>query len=109
MAIPIAKLGIKTSSFRALKPPAKRADSIYQSPEHKAWRKGVIDRAGARCEAIDGDKRCPKTAPEHRLFADHIIELKDGGRPFDLSNGQCLCGSHHTSKTAAARAARRYK
>lgn len=107
MALPIAKLGIKSAEFRTIKPLPKRADSIYQSPEHRAWRKGVIDRAGARCEAMDGGKRCRRAAPYHRMFADHIIEIKDGGPPFDLANGQCLCGKHHSAKTAAARAARR--
>jgi nitrite reductase/ring-hydroxylating ferredoxin subunit len=40
------------------------------------------------------------------MFADHIVEVKDGGAKFDLANGQCLCGSCHTRKTAAARAQR---
>jgi hypothetical protein len=42
------------------------------------------------------------------MFADHIVELNDGGAPFDVANGQCLCGAHHTAKTADARGARRY-
>jgi hypothetical protein len=41
------------------------------------------------------------------MFADHRIEIKDGGHPFDLNNGQCLCSTHHELKTMAARAARR--
>jgi hypothetical protein len=40
------------------------------------------------------------------MFADHIVELKDGGAAFDVANGQCLCGSHHTLKTNAERARR---
>jgi 5-methylcytosine-specific restriction protein A len=40
------------------------------------------------------------------MFADHIEELQDDGDPFDVANGQCLCGSHHTLKTAAVRARR---
>lgn len=40
------------------------------------------------------------------MFADHIRELKDDGAPLDVANGQCLCGSHHTTKTNQARAAR---
>ncbi|OYW50928.1 MAG: hypothetical protein B7Z34_03715 [Novosphingobium sp. 12-62-10] len=52
-------------------------------------------------------KRCRKAAPDHRMFADHKVEIKDGGAPFDLDNGQCLCGQHHSLKTAQARAARR--
>lgn len=44
-----------------------------------------------------------RCAPVERLFADHIVELKDGGAPFDVANGQALCGAHHTLKTAAER------
>jgi len=40
------------------------------------------------------------------MFADHIKELSDGGERFALSNGQCLCGSHHTLKTNRERARR---
>lgn len=31
---------------------------------------------------------------------DHIIPLRDGGAPFERSNLQGLCHSHHSSKTA---------
>jgi hypothetical protein len=40
------------------------------------------------------------------MFADHIVEIKDGGAQLDLANGQCLCFSHHEIKTAEARKAR---
>lgn len=81
----------------------KRADPELMTPEHKAWRKAVLERAGHRCQAIENGHRCTKAAPAHRMFADHIIERKDGGAALDVRNGQCLCGSHHTSKTLAAR------
>jgi hypothetical protein len=32
--------------------------------------------------------------------------LRDGGAPFDLNNGRCLCASHHELKTMAARTKR---
>lgn len=41
------------------------------------------------------------------MVADHIIELKDGGDPFDPANGQCHCIEHNTRKGIQARAARR--
>lgn len=34
---------------------------------------------------------------------DHIIEIKDGGEPFDLRNTQSLCHYHHNKKTAKER------
>jgi 5-methylcytosine-specific restriction protein A len=93
---------------RAVKPEAKRADPFYLTPEYRAWREVVIARAGRRCEAIDErtGRRCPKAEPRHRMFADHIKEVRDGGAPYDPTNGRCLCGSHHTRKTAQARADR---
>lgn len=93
---------------RAVKPPPKHADAAYRSAEHRRWRESVIARAGGRCEAVDPQtgRRCGKAAPAHRMFADHVVELRDGGAALDPANGRCLCGAHHTSKTAASRAAR---
>lgn len=85
---------------RSAKPPPKTVDPFYTSPEYRAWRAIVISRAGGRCEAPGCGRR------ERRMFADHIIERKDGGVPLDPANGQCICGSHHSLKTIAARADR---
>lgn len=85
---------------------AKKADPHYKTKAHIKWRAAVLEAATFQCEARNAQgKRCQKAAP-HRLFADHIVERSDGGAPFDPANGQCLCGSHHTRKTRAARAAR---
>lgn len=99
------KPSIRTIDTRTVKPPSKRADAELMTPGHRAWRHEVLRRAGYRCEAIDNGKRCTVAAPA-RLFADHIVERRDGGAPLDPNNGQCLCGSHHTAKTIATRAAR---
>ena len=80
--------------------PPKTADDWYQTPEHRAWSKAVVTRAGFRCQG----EGCGRSGV--RLFADHIIEVKDGGPRLDLSNGQALCGSCHSIKTAKARAER---
>lgn len=84
-----------------VKPAPKVADGIYHTPDYKAWRADVIKAANRRCQGPG----CNRIGC--RLFADHIVELKDGGAPFDRSNGMALCGSCHTTKTAQARAARR--
>jgi len=77
------------------------------SSDHIRWRDTVMQRAGWRCEGREpSGQRCDKRAPTHRLFADHIRELADGGAPLDPLNGQCLCGSHHTAKTMRERAKR---
>ena len=82
--------------------PDKVADPHYLTPEHRAWRTAVIARAGGRCQS----PTCQGHAPTARLFADHVRELRDGGAPLDLANGQALCGTCHARKTASARARR---
>ena len=107
MALPLVKSKIATFDTRRVMMPPKQAASIYHTPEFKQWREAVVARAGRRCEAVDGGKRCLKAEPRHRMFADHKRELRDGGAPFDVDNGTCLCGAHHGAKTARARATRR--
>ena len=97
---------IRTFDGRAVKPEKKVAASIYSSPEFRKWREIIIARANRRCEWIEQGQRCLKAEPRHRMFADHKIEIRDGGAPFDPANGQCLCGAHHTLKTAAERTKR---
>jgi hypothetical protein len=106
MKLKTLRPSIRAFDGRAVKPQPKRVDPIYASHIYEQWRGRVIAQAGGRCEAMENGQRCRKARPEHRLFADHIKELSDGGAPFDLANGQALCGSHHTSKTAATRAKR---
>lgn len=97
---------VKTIDTRTVPLKPKQTDPHYLTPEHQAWRKAVLDKAHHRCEAIEQGKRCSKAAPGHRMFADHIVEKRDGGDLLDPANGQCLCGSHHSFKTARARAQR---
>lgn len=78
--------------------PPKVADPHYSTPEHRAWRAEVIRRSGGACADC-------QTAGK-RLYADHVVELRDGGAPFNPANGAARCGACHTRKTAAARAAR---
>ena len=96
---------LRTIDTRTVKPPPNSADAELQTPEHKAWALQVKRRAGWRCEWIDNGQRCAVAAPA-RLFADHINERRDGGARLDPKNGRCLCGRHHSLKTAAARARR---
>jgi 5-methylcytosine-specific restriction protein A len=98
---------VRTLDTHTTRLPPRQTDPIYNTPEFQAWRAQVVARADGRCEAIDPyGHRCSRTWPEHRMYADHIVELRDGGQPFDLNNGQCLCASHHEIKTIAARARR---
>ena len=95
---------VRPIDTRTIKLPPKVKAPIYNTPEFQAWRAKVIARAGGRCEARDQHgTRCTKAKPAYRVYADHIVELRDGGQPFDVTNGQCLCASHHESKTMQAR------
>src|SRR5262245_21445457 len=95
---------VRAVDTRITLPPKVKAD-IYNTPQYHAWRRYVLGRAGGRCEAVDSHgHRCSRAWPEHRMYADHIQEIRmDGGQPFDVANGQCLCAMHHTMKTMKAR------
>lgn len=105
--VAMAKPRLATASTRRVATPPKVAADVYQSPEYRQWREAVIARAGRRCEVVTDGKRCWKREPHNRMFADHKVEIRDGGARFDVNNGQCLCGAHHTAKTAQERAKRR--
>lgn len=95
---------VATLDTRAAPPAPKTADPYYLSAEHRAWADDVKRRAGFRCEYVEAGQRCAKAAPRHRMFADHIVERRDGGA--DQGEGQCLCGAHHSLVTARRRAER---
>jgi len=100
MTLRMMRPALRTADLSIVKVPPKVADPHYLTPEHRAWRAAVIARAHGICEWPGCGRR------EIRMFADHIVERKDGGSDLDPSNGQCLCGKHHTFKTLKVRAAR---
>lgn len=89
-----------TLDTRTAQPAPKTADPELKTAEHQRWRAEVLRRAGGMCQGPG----CGRTGV--RLFADHIRERQDGGALLDPANGQALCGSCHTAKTARVRAAR---
>jgi 5-methylcytosine-specific restriction enzyme A len=101
---------LKPSTRAKLAPSPKVADGIYSDPRFKVFRAIVLKRAGYRCEYLDPEtgQRCTKSAPYDRIVADHKVELKDCGDPFDAANGQCQCIQHNTKKGILARIARRH-
>lgn len=97
------KPALRAADTRIVKPAPKQVDPIYSTADYRRWREAILARAGGRCQ----DTACKDpTRAGMTLFADHIIELKDGGAPFDLANGMARCGSCHTSKTLRARGER---
>lgn len=95
---------LATLDTRTSRPPPKTAEADLLTPEHKAWRQEVLKRAGWKCQAPGCTAHGRRGGV--RLYADHIVERRDGGDPLDTRNGQALCPSHHQKKTAAARARR---
>jgi hypothetical protein len=91
---------------RTAKPAPKTADRELLTDAHRAWRTAVLKRAGWRCEVIAHGERCANRHPQHVMYADHRVERQDGGALHDVSNGTCLCASHHTLKTNIERAKR---
>ena len=89
---------LRTANLAAARLPPKTAFPWYLTPEHREWSKAVIERAGRRCHACGRDNT--------RLFADHIVEIRDGGDRLALSNGQALCGACHSKKTSNSRSKR---
>lgn len=97
---------IRTIDTRTVKVEPKAVDPFYLGPEYRQWRALVIRRAGRRCEATEAGMRCDRAEPRFRMYADHILERRDGGDPLDPANGKCLCARHHTLKTVRVRSDR---
>ena len=96
--VPILKHSIPKLNGRTVQLPPKQRAQIYGTPEHVAWSRAVVVRAGRQCQ------QCGTT--HGRMHADHIKEVKDGGALLDMANGQCLCHACHTVKTMIERAKR---
>ena len=101
------KPGIIPMRIGTIAPTPKTVDPFYKS---RAWleaRALALALGNYRC-AMCGCKlrRSPQDRSKARPFVDHIVELKDGGAPFDQVNLQPLCGSCHTGKTHKARVSR---
>src|SRR5262245_26532387 len=97
--------GLKPFDTRSVKPLPKRSDPHYSGAEHRRWRAVILERARGRCQ----DPECKNPSRGARLFADHIVELRDGGDPYDLANGMARCGSCHTRKTLRLRGERAHR
>lgn len=78
----------------------KVAESIYVSPEWRALMGRIFAKRGRFCQD------CGAGGKGVRLYGDHVIELKDGGEPFDEENVRIRCAPCHGRKTAGARKAR---
>jgi 5-methylcytosine-specific restriction endonuclease McrA len=91
-----ARAAVKIKRQGATRPNAYQRG--YCDSKHFAWRQAVLLRDNWQCRhcgTICGRKR--------EAHADHIISR--AVRPdlrYDVANGQCLCHSCHSKKTAGA-------
>lgn len=76
-------------------PRAKKVLPFYQSPEWKALVARVIKLRGRACQDC-GSK-------SGRIYADHVVELKDGGQPLEALNIRLRCATCHGAKTELRR------
>src|ERR1700681_4937555 len=95
---------IATLDTRRIKPPAKRADPFYLSPEWRGFIAKLIKERGRLCE--HPQCRTPNRGAGQRIFGDHIHEISDGGVPLDPANIMLLCSPCHGIKTARERGKR---
>ena len=78
--------------FGWCKPPPKKVDPFYVSPEWRACRKEVMDACGHRCQWPGCDREA--------VIVDHRVAIKQGGAPLDKANLWGLCRYHSGAKTA---------
>lgn len=68
---------------------SRHHESIKNDPRYKAWQKEVVS-VGA----------CEWCGATEDLTADHIVPLAEGGDPWSLDNGRCLCRPCNSRKGA---------
>ena len=95
---------VRVLDTRSVASAVKRTDPFYSTPEWRDLQSQIIAERGRVCEDPSCDGRTHK--PGMRVFADHIVELKDGGAPLDRRNIMLRCGASHTRKTIAVRGER---
>ena len=91
---------VTVANMQTAMPQPKIANPFYNSRGWIELRDRVRREAGGRCQTPG----CGRA--ERRMFADHIVELQDGGAPLERSNAWLQCGACHSRKTAAERAKR---
>ena len=91
----VAKLDTRTAPL-----PPKESDPFYLSREWRALVAKIKRERGDVCE----DPHCkgPHSRGQ-RIYADHVVEIQDGGAKLDASNVLLRCARSHSLKTARER------
>ncbi|MBT2266446.1 HNH endonuclease [Rhodococcus erythropolis] len=68
----------------------------HHTTQHQRWARQILRRDNYLCQ------HCAHQGHPHdkNMQADHILNIKSGGHPTDLNNGQTLCKPCHAQKTA---------
>jgi 5-methylcytosine-specific restriction endonuclease McrA len=93
---------ISTESTRITKRRDKQTLPFYRTQRWKDFVAMLIRKRGRQCQ----NRHCQRSGVMTRIFADHIVEIRDGGELFDETNIQLLCGSCHSKKTLQVRGER---
>ena len=93
--MPVIKKGLKRAIWQnEPKKYINRNSKIYNSKKHKIWRSAILTKNPI---CVECQKRGKIVEAKE---ADHITPIEQGGEPYDLANGQGLCKSCHSKKTA---------
>lgn len=84
--------------------PSKRVDPFYATTAWRALVAAIVAKRGRVCEDPHCDGRTHRAGM--RVFADHVVELRDGGAALDEANILLRCGASHSLKTARERTRR---
>lgn len=92
-------LTIGPSAFLPARTPYRFRTDSRTNPEWRKARKFALRRDRFTCG------RCGRPASE----VDHVVELIDGGAPYQLDNLQSMCGPCHDAKTSESRYRRTFR
>jgi len=76
-----------------------RPPVFFGSAKWRRFAAQILQQRGAVCQDKGHDPRS-STA---KIEADHIVELQDGGQPFDPNNIMLRCSACHRRKTIKAK------
>src|SRR5262249_39350159 len=98
---------LRTHTTTRLKAPRSEgsAHPLYGSREWRLLANRIKRERGNRCEDPEHWPGHPRTGV--RIYADHVVELSDGGAALDERNILLRCPRCHSRKTMIERAKRR--
>jgi 5-methylcytosine-specific restriction enzyme A len=108
--MPMSPPRFRPPGMRTAEQRKREADQHRKSDAGRAARRKVYDSAAwqdLRHAARLRDPLCVDCTAEGKTVAwtdlDHIVDMEDGGAPFDIDNVVGRCHVHHSRKTARTR------